>query len=90
MKRQITRRAAARLLAGASLALAVPEPARPQGKPEMKPKPPASKSAGSARQRRELDKAVQSLEKVAAAVRNMKVPMGTEPAFSFRPLRGAK
>lgn len=84
MKRTITRRAAGRLLIAAPVALSLPaSPVTAQAAP--KPAPKASARAKlSDRERRDLAKAEEGLEKAASAVRAMKIPIGTEPAFTFR------
>lgn len=86
MKRTITRRAAGRLLIAAPVALSLPAPAvAAQETPKPAPKPSARPKL-SERQRRDLAKAEEGLEKAASAVRAMKIPIGTEPAFTFRPV----
>ena len=84
MSHRITRRDAARLLAviPATLPFATPSPT-----PAPKKGPPATLTA---RQRQDLAKAEQGFEKAAASIRKMKIPIGTEPAFVFRPLRVKK
>ena len=84
MSHRITRRDAARLLVAvpASLSFATPSPT-----PAPKKAPPA---ALTAKQRQDLAKAEQGYEKAAAALRKMKIPIGTEPAFVFRPLQVKK
>ena len=88
MKRTITRRAAGRLLIAAPVALSLPGPAADaQEAPKPAPKSPARPKL-SDRQRRDLIKAEEGLGKAASAVRAMKIPIGTEPAFVFQPLAG--
>ena len=85
MKRTITRRAAGRLIIAAPVALSLPAPsAVAQEAPKPAPKAQARPKL-SEPQRRELVKAEEGLEKAASAVRAMKIPLGTEPAFTFRP-----
>ena len=86
MKRTITRRAAGRLLIAAPVALSLPgaavaTPEAPKPEPKSSTRPQLSD-----RQRRDLVKAEEGLEKAASAVRAMKIPIGTEPAFVFQPL----
>lgn len=86
MKRTITRRAAGRLIIAAPVALSLPGPAvAAQEAPKPEPKSSARPKL-SDRQRRDLVKAEEGLEKAASAVRAMKIPIGTEPAFVFQPL----
>jgi hypothetical protein len=85
MPRPMTRRLAAKLLLAAPAALAAPalvakEPA-PKGR-----RPPAL----SASEKRQLDKSVAQFRSFAAKIREMKIPIGTEPAFVFRPLVSKK
>jgi hypothetical protein len=84
MSHRITRRDAARLLAvvPATLSFATPNPT-----PAPKKAPSATLTA---RQRQDLAKAEQGYEKAAASIRKMKIPIGTEPAFVFRPLQVKK
>ena len=87
MTRKITRRAAGRLLVAAPVALSMSgAEAAAQTPPKPTPKAPARPKL-SERQRRDLAKATEGLEKAASALREMKIPIGTEPAFVFRPLR---
>ena len=87
MTRKMTRRAAGRLLVAAPVALSMAGAgAAAQTPPKPPPKAPA-RPALSPRQRKELAKATEGLEKAASAIRSMKIPIGTEPAFVFRPLR---
>ena len=86
MKRTITRRAAGRLLIAVPVALSLPAPpVAAQAAPKPESKSPARPKL-SDRQRRDLVKAEEGLEKAASAVRAMKIPIGTEPAFVFQPL----
>ncbi|MFN2387705.1 MAG: hypothetical protein ABR576_15720 [Thermoanaerobaculia bacterium] len=87
MTRKITRRAAGRLLVAAPVALSLSGTgADAQTSPKPAPKAP-TRPKPAARQQRELAKATEGLEKAASAVRAMKIPIGTEPAFLFRPFR---
>ena len=86
MTRRITRRAAAKLVLSASAALALPNPAA--GDPADRTSP---KIALSLKERKLLAKSIVQLRSAAHKIREMKIPMGTEPAFQFRPLlRSAK
>lgn len=86
MKRTMTRRAMGRLIAAAPVALALPGHASGQVESKSAVPPPTL----TVRERRDLEKALKPLEAAAAAVRKMSVPIGTEPAFTFRPLRVGK
>ena len=80
MTRRITRRAAAKLVLSASAALALPNPAA--GDPADRTSP---KIALSPKERKLLAKSIVQLRSAAHKIREMKIPMGTEPAFVFRP-----
>ena len=85
MSRPMTRRTAAKLLLAAPAAIAAPALVR--GEP---PATPTKSRALSAAERRQLDKSVAQLAGAAEKIRAMKVPIGTEPAFVFRPLLAKK
>ncbi|MEO8348410.1 MAG: hypothetical protein ABI610_05815 [Acidobacteriota bacterium] len=80
----MTRRTAAKLLLTAPAALAAPallgEPAATTRRSR----------ALSPAERRQLDKSVGQLRGAAEKIREMKIPIGTEPAFVFRPLLSKK
>jgi hypothetical protein len=73
------------LLAGPAAALAAP--ALILGEP---PATPRRTRALSPAERRQLDKSVGQLRSAAGKIREMKIPIGTEPAFVFRPLTSKK
>ena len=76
MTRRISRRTAARLFLSASAVLALPKsPAKPALTPA---------------ERQKLAKSVVQLRGAAQKIRALKIPMGTEPAFIFRPLPGKR
>jgi hypothetical protein len=82
MLRRITRRTAARLLVAGPAAFALPdllqgEPSRPKA---------SARPALSVAERRQLEKSVSQLKSTAQTLRKVTVPMGTEPAFVFRPM----
>lgn len=79
MTRRITRRTAAKLVLSASAALALPNPIA--GEPTSKASP---KAALSPNERKLLEKSVGQLRVAARKIQQMKIPMGTEPAFVFR------
>lgn len=80
MSRSMSRRTAAKILLAAPAALAAP--ALVSGEPEA-----ARRSRTlSAAERRQLDKSVGQLRGAATKIREMTIPIGTEPAFVFRPL----
>ena len=85
MPRPMTRRTAAKLLLTAPAALA--SPALVLGEPAAKT--PRSRALSPA-ERRQLDKSVGQLRGAAQKIRDMKIPIGTEPAFIFRPLLSKK
>jgi hypothetical protein len=80
MSRPMSRRTAAKLLLAAPAAIAAPALL---GEP---PTTPAKSRGLSAAERRQLDRSVGQLRGAAAKIRAMKIPIGTEPAFVFRPL----
>ena len=80
MPRPMTRRTAAKILLTAPVALVAAVPAAsPKRSPALSPA-----------ERRQLDKSVGQLKSVAAKIRELKIPIGTEPAFVFRPLVSKK
>jgi hypothetical protein len=82
MPRRITRRAAARLLIAGPAAIALPELLQAEpSRAKTAPRP-----ALSAAERRQVDKSVSQLKSTAEKLRKVAVPMGTEPAFVFRPM----
>jgi len=85
MSRPMTRRMAAKLLLTGPAALAAP--ALIFGEP---PATPRRSRALSPAERRQLDKFVVQLRSAAGKIREMKIPIGTEPAFVFRPLISKK
>lgn len=81
MTRRMSRRTAAKLLLSASAVLALPKSAASHASP----KAPAKTGLTSA-ERQKLAKSVVQLRGAAQKIRALKIPMGTEPAFVFRPL----
>ena len=81
MPSPITRRTAAKLLLTAPAALAAP--ALVLGEPAAAP---SRSRALSPAERRQLDKSVGQLKSAAGKIRQLKISIGTEPAFVFRPL----
>ena len=81
MTRRMSRRTAAKLFLSASALLALPKSASAEASPKGAAKPPLTPS-----ERRKLTKSVLQLRAAAKKIRGMKIPMGTEPAFVFRPL----
>lgn len=79
--RRITRRTAAKLLLSGPAALALPRLVEGAEKPARPAKAPLSPA-----ERRQYEKSVAQLRGVAEKIRAMEIPMGTEPAFVFRPL----
>ncbi len=84
MTRRISRRTVAKLLLSGSAALALPKflegvPAKPPTRPAL-----------SASERKQFEKSVAQLRTSAKKIRELKIPMGSEPAFVFRPLLPAK
>ena len=82
MPRGITRRTAARLLLSGPAVLALPDVIR--GEPATKRTP--GKAAFSPAERREVDKSVAQLRSTVEKVRKVGLPMGSAPAFIFRPI----
>lgn len=82
MTRRMSRRTAAKLFLSASAILALPQVASAEASPKASPKP----GALTASERQKLAKSVGQLRAAAQKIRGMKIPMGTEPAFVFRPL----
>ncbi|HVE65011.1 MAG TPA: hypothetical protein VNC59_00400 [Thermoanaerobaculia bacterium] len=85
MPRSITRRTAAKLLLTVPAALAAP--ALVSGQPAPIPRRTRPLSAS---ERRQLDKSVAQYRSMADKIRELKIPIGTEPAFVFRPLASKK
>ena len=85
MPRPMTRRLAAKLLLAAPAALAAPALVAKEPAPKGRRSP-----ALSASEKRQLDKSVEQYRGLAAKIREMKIPIGTEPAFVFRPLVSKK
>ena len=85
MSRPMTRRTAAKLLLSAPAAIAAP--ALVFGSPRANPAKPRPLSTA---ERRQLDKSIGQLRGAAEKIRGMKIPIGTEPAFVFRPLIAKK
>ena len=85
MSHPMTRRLAAKLLLTAPAALAVPSLVRAE--PATTPR---RSKALTASERRQLDKSVAQYRTMAARIREMKIPIGTEPAFVFHPLVSKK
>ena len=84
MTRRISRRTAAKLLLSASAIAALPKSAVAKGSP---------KTAGPAltpSERQKLAKSITQLRGAVGKIRALKIPMGTEPAFVFRPLSGKR
>jgi hypothetical protein len=82
MSRRITRRTAARLLLAGPAALALPSVLRPEAPARKTPARPGLTVA----ERRQADKSIAQLRSTAEKLRKVAVPMGTEPAFVFRPV----
>jgi hypothetical protein len=80
MNRRLTRREAAKLLAAAPIALAIPEAAFP-AEPKRPATPPLTE-----KQKRAIAKGSADLKKALGALHKMPIPMGTEPAFVFSPI----
>jgi len=85
MSRPMTRRTATKLLLAGPAALAAP--ALVFGDP---PATPRRARALSPAERRQLDKSVGQLRSAAGKIREMRIPIGTEPAFVFRPVISKK
>ena len=81
MPTRITRRAVARLLASGSAALALPGLLHSETAPVKPPTRPRLTTA----ERRQMEKSMSQLASTAEKVRKVPVPIGTEPAFVFRP-----
>jgi hypothetical protein len=81
MTRRMSRRTAAKLFLSASAVLALPRSA--SAEPTSKG---VSKPALTPAERQKLAKSVVQLRAAAQKIRSMRIPMGTEPAFVFRPL----
>jgi len=81
MTLRMSRRTAAKLFLSASAVLALPKvgSAEPSRKGAAKPGLTPS-------ERQKLAKSVGQLRAAAQKIRGMQIPMGTEPAFVFRPL----
>jgi hypothetical protein len=85
MTRRMSRRTAAKLLLSASAVLALPKSAASHASPKALAKPGLTPA-----ERRKLAKSVVQLRGAAQKIRALKIPMGTEPAFVFRPLSGRR
>jgi hypothetical protein len=81
----MTRRSAAKLLLSASAVLALPKSAPSHASPRTPAKPGLTPA-----ERQKLAKSVGQLRGAAQKIRALKIPMGTEPAFVFRPLSGKR
>lgn len=81
MTRRMSRRTAAKLFLSASAVLALPRSASAQPATKKSATPSLTPS-----ERQKLAKSVGQLRAAAKKIRAMKIPMGTEPAFVFRPL----
>ena len=85
MTRRISRRTAAKLFLSASAVLALPKSASLRASPKSPSKPVLTPA-----ERQKLAKSVVQLRGAAQKIRALKIPMGTEPAFVFRPLPGKR
>jgi hypothetical protein len=85
MTRRMSRRTAAKLFLSASAVLALPKVASAEASPKRSAKPALTPS-----ERQKLAKSIGQLRGAAQRIRNLKIPMGTEPAFAFRPLSAAR
>ena len=85
MPPSITRRTATKLLLFVPAALAAP--ALASAEPEAGPRRARPLSAS---ERRQLDKSIAQYRSMADKIRELKIPIGTEPAFVFRPLVSKK
>lgn len=85
MTRRMSRRTAAKLLLSASAVLALPKSAPSHARPKAPAKPGLTPA-----ERQKLAKSVVQLRGAAQKIRALKIPMGTEPAFVFRPLSGKR
>ena len=86
MPARITRRAAARLFLAGPAALALPKVL--EGTPV--PRKRSTPTGLSAADRRSVEKSVAQLRSTAEKLRKVAVPMGSEPAFVFRPILPSK
>jgi hypothetical protein len=84
MTSRISRRTAAKLLLSASAIAALPKSAVAKESP--KPAGPALTPS----ERQKLAKSITQLRGAVGKIRALKIPMGTEPAFVFRPLSGKR
>jgi hypothetical protein len=84
MTSRISRRTAAKLLLSASAIAALPKSAVAKEAP--KPAGPALTPS----ERQKLAKSITQLRGAVGKIRALKIPMGTEPAFVFRPLSGKR
>jgi len=84
MTSRISRRTAAKLLLTASAIAALPKSAVAKEAP--KPAGPALTPS----ERQKLAKSITQLRGAVGKIRALKIPMGTEPAFVFRPLSGKR
>ena len=84
MTSRISRRTAAKLLLSASAIAALPKSA--VAKEATKPAGPALTPS----ERQKLAKSITQLRGAVGKIRALKIPMGTEPAFVFRPLSGKR
>jgi hypothetical protein len=85
MPSPMSRRVAAKLLIAVPAALAAPALIAKEPTPKGRRSP-----ALSASEKRQLDKSVEQLRSLSAKLKEMKIPIGTEPAFVFRPLVSKK
>ena len=84
MTSRISRRTAAKLLLTASAIAALPKSAVAKEAP--KPAGPALTPS----ERQKVAKSITQLRGAVGKIRALKIPMGTEPAFVFRPLSGKR
>jgi hypothetical protein len=84
MTRRMSRRTAAKLLLSASAIAALPKSA------VAKDAPKTTGPALTPSQRQKLAKSITQLRGAVGKIRALKIPMGTEPAFVFRPLSGKR
>ena len=84
MTSRISRRTAAKLLLSASAIAALPKSAVAKEAP--KPAGPALTPS----ERQKVAKSITQLRGAVGKIRALKIPMGTEPAFVFRPLSGKR
>jgi len=84
MTSRISRRTAAKLLLSASAIAALPKSAVAKEAP--KPAGPALTPS----ERQKLAKSITQLRGAVGKIRALKIPIGTEPAFVFRPLSGKR